>query len=202
MTAKKLNLVLLGFIGLIVLATAGGYYLLSTRLGSVIDQVTTKEEDILLASEEIDNLKILQGELSRIEEIKPIIDEALPKSKDASAAIAQIQTMANRNGIRIISINFEATKGLPSESSQTRPSTVVPTVSTVPVTLETELIPYESLKQFLRDLLAIRRNANVSELLITRDATATGRVKAQIVVDLHVEKAPSTETKENSKKAE
>lgn len=204
MRAKQLYLVMWGAVAVMVAVAGWVFYIANQRLGQTIAALAKKDEDIQIATKEVANLQTLQRQLARVESIKPEIDAALPKGKTQSEAVAQIITIAKGNGIVFKSILFEATQGLPAEGSQTKPSTVVPAVSTIPITVETESISYGTLKSFLRDVLAIRRNANVNTLIITRDAENPGRISARIIIDIHLEKvaAPLTEEEKAQQRKE
>lgn len=195
MKAKSLNYAMIGLVTFTVLLAGGVFYFFNQRLSATIAKLSEREEDLEIAAIETANLERLQKDLLRLEEIKPEIDAALPHDKTQSQSVAQILDIASGNGINFQTISFEATEGLPAENSQTQPSTVLPSVSSVPITLETSSVPYGSLKNFLRDVFAIRRNANVATLSLTRDATSPGRVGVRLTIDIHLEKVttPLTE---------
>jgi Tfp pilus assembly protein PilO len=188
MKAKLFFFLMLGLVSLTLVGSSGLYYFMNSRLNAKIGQLSQTKEDIAVTTEEIANLESLNKRLKEIENIKPMIEAALPRGKTQSESVAQILSIARLNGVNFRTITFEATQGLPAENSQTKTSKVVPSVSTVPITLETESVRYETLKDFLRDVFAIRRNANVSSLMIIRDADNPGRVSARLTIDIHLEK--------------
>jgi Tfp pilus assembly protein PilO len=195
MKAKLLNYLMISLVGVTVLMSGGVFYFFNQRLSETIGELSKREEDIDVANLEVDTLERLQKDLARLEEIKPEIDGALPHGKTQSQSVAQILDIARANGITFKTISFEATQGLPAENSQTQPSTVLPSVSSVPITLDADSVGYGALKGFLRDIFAIRRNANVSTLTLTRDDSKPGRVGVHLTIDIHLEKvaAPLTE---------
>ena len=200
MKAKRLYYLMLGAIVVTLIGGGAVFYFANGRLGKTIDTLAQQEENIQIATKEVANLQALQKQLEKIEAVKPEIDAALPKTKTQSEAISQLIEIGRANGMEFRSIQFEATEGLPAANTQTKPSLLVPAVSTIPVTLETNSIAYETLKSFLRDVLAIRRNANVNTLIITRNAENPGSIEARIVVDIHLEKVEAPLTEEEKAK--
>lgn len=188
MTAKTLNYAMGGLVAFTVILAGGVFYFFNQRLSTTIEELGRREEDIEIANLEVSNLERLQKDLTRLEEIKPEIDAALPRGKTQSQIVAQVLDIAAASGINFQTISFAATEGLPAENSQTQPSTILPSVSSVPITLETSSVSYSALKSFLRDVFAIRRNANVATLSLTRDATSPGRVGVRLTIDIHLEK--------------
>ena len=204
MRPKQLFYGMLGTIALLIVGAGSVFYFANKSLSKTTEALALKEEDIQVATKEVANLQTLRQQLIRVESIKPEIDAALPKEKTQSQAVAQILEIARANGVVFRSIQFEATQGLPAQNSQTKPSTVVTSVSTVPITLETESISYETLKNFLRDVLGIRRNANVNSLIVNRDSENPGHISARIVIDIHLEKveAPLTDAEKAKQRKE
>lgn len=124
MTPKQLYFTLLGVIGVLTLSLGAGFVLGHQRLDSRISELEQLQADNVLANERIRQLEDLEANYEEIQPLAVKIRSILPTEKKQAEVAAQVEKVVGSAGLRLNSISFEATQGLPSDTSQTTKSPV------------------------------------------------------------------------------
>ena len=158
--------ILLGCIGVVVIAGSAGYYLSHLRLQEKIDRVETLKADVTLAHERVDNLQRLHQSYTDIRSIEKKMLRMLPPEKKQAQAAAKIYAMIESVGLKSQGLNFETTQGQPNAKTQTT-SSDVEGVRVMPVNF-TVTGSYRQLQSFLRQVEQQERLMQVTSLNIQR----------------------------------
>ena len=120
MTPKKLFFILVGLTGLAIAGTGYGYYwangLLTSSTTTLSQQLANRDD----ADTTIGELIHLQRQYdTEVTPILPELDSILPRTKDQSQILLQLQTIASNAKLTISSVSLPNSDGLPSATSQT-----------------------------------------------------------------------------------
>jgi Tfp pilus assembly protein PilO len=120
MKPKQFFYVVLGIILAVVTAGGAGYYYAAKYMQEQSGTLSTKMAEQVAADQEITQLDTLKFKYAR--DVVPIlgfIDDTLPRDKKQSEILAQVQRLAQANGMFITSVLIPSPSGLPSGVSQT-----------------------------------------------------------------------------------
>jgi len=165
MNPKKFFFILLGGLSVLVLAAGGGYYYALGNIKTTSAELSQQLADQDAAATTIDQLTKLQNQYNHeIKPIIPLIDVALPRTKNQTEILAQLQTIAGGVGLSLASVAFPSPVGLPTNTSQT---VATGTVLALPITFQLQG-SYSQLQAFLTSVENLNRFTNVSTLAISR----------------------------------
>jgi Tfp pilus assembly protein PilO len=165
MTPKRFFFVLLG-IGVLLVAIAGtGYYFALNFVQSTRDRLATQLAQQAAADDQLGYLGKLKTQYTRdIVPILPLIDQALPHTKNQTEILSQLQTIAGESGLTISQVTFASPSGLPNATSQTIPSAGV---LALPISFQVSG-SFAQLQTFLTKVETLSRFTNVTTLSVTR----------------------------------
>ena len=165
MTPKRFFFILLG-IGVLVLGAAGtGYYFALTFVQSTSTRLAAQMAEQTAADDKLSYLAKLKAQYTRdIVPILPLIEQALPRTKNQTEVLAQLQTIAGESGLVISQVTFASPTGLPTATSQTIPSGGV---LALPISFQVSG-SFAQLQNFLTKVETLSRFTNVTTLSVTR----------------------------------
>ena len=182
-TPKQFFYVSLGVI--VVAAGLGGYgyvYALgrlhtsSANLAMVMGQQAADQDTI-------DGLTKMKSEYAKIVvPALPLMDAALPRTKNQTQLLSQLQTIAGNRGLALGTVTFSSSSGLPSDLSQTVPAG---SVLALPVTFDVHGT-FAQLQAFLTDLETLNRFTNVTTLTVSKSGTASQGLAYSISLNAYV----------------
>ena len=164
MTAKKFFYVLIGLVAALLLAGGYGYYYAITRItaskATLAQTLGTKQQ----ADDELSDLAKLKIQYQRdIVPIQARIDDALPRTKNQTEILAQLQTIAASTGLVLSNVTLPSAVGLPGNTSQTVPAGKV---LALPITFQLQG-SYPQLQAFLSRVENVNRFTNVTSLAVS-----------------------------------
>lgn len=165
MKPKQFFFVLIGIIAALVAAGGAGYYYALTILQSTKQSLATQQEAQTAADNQLEALNRVLSQYQReVVPILPLMDEALPHTKNQTEILAQLQRIASDSGLSLGSVTFTSGNGLPSSTSQTVASGGV---LALPVNFQVTG-SYAQLQAFLTRVETLSRLTNVVNLAVTR----------------------------------
>jgi Tfp pilus assembly protein PilO len=165
MKPKQFFFILLGVVGVTLLAAGFGYYMGLTQLKSQSTELATGLASQADADTQIEKLGQLKREYDReIVPILPLLDEALPRDKKQTEILAQLQNIASNVGLQIASISMPSPLGLPTSVSQT---VKAGTLLALPISFQLSG-SYDQLQQFTQQVEDLNRFTNITDLAISR----------------------------------
>ena len=182
MTPKRFFFVLLG--ALVVLAGLGGYgyYYAVTRLTAARTELSAALTEQVASQAQIDELSRLKTQYNR--DIVPVLDKinaALPRTKNQTEILAQLQTVAIASGLALSNVTLPNAAGLPGETSQTVKSGAV---LALPISFQLKGT-YPQLQAFLVKVENLNRFTNVTTLAITH-ADKSAEVTYAMTVNAYI----------------
>jgi Tfp pilus assembly protein PilO len=155
-----------GLIAILVLITAGGgygYYYSTQKLDKRTQELRQKLAELQIADSEITKLNTLKSQFLAVEPFLPLLDDALPRSKDQSKIILQLEQLAQAAGLTLPQASFQSTGGLPGPTTQTAKAGEV---FAMPITFQMTG-SYQQMQTFLQGLEKLGRYTSVSSISIT-----------------------------------
>jgi Tfp pilus assembly protein PilO len=166
MTPKKYYYIILSIIGGLAVVGAGGYTYALSLVNQSSQKLATQLGKAAVADEQIDNLKLTK--LTFTKKIMPILSEieaAMPKTKNQTDLLAQLQDAAQQSGIDISSVSFAPVQDkLPSNTTQT---TAANGMLIMPVNFSVQG-SFAQLQAFLARVENLSRVTAVTNLTVTR----------------------------------
>jgi Tfp pilus assembly protein PilO len=165
MTPKRFFFTLLGG-GILVLAAAGvGYYFALSFVQSTQNQLASQLAEQTAADAQLSYLGKLKNQYTRdIVPILPLIEQALPRTKNQTELLSQLQSISRESGLSITSVAFTSAPGLPTPISQT---VATGTVLALPISFQISG-SFGQLQTFLTKVETLNRFTNVTTLSVTR----------------------------------
>ena len=165
MKPKQFFYVLIGIIGALVVVSGVGYYYALNMLESTKQSLATQQEAQAAADDQLEALnRVLNQYQKDVVPILPLMDEALPHTKNQTEILAQLQRIAADTGLNLGSVTFTSGNGLPSATSQTVASGGV---LALPINFQVTGT-YTQLQAFLTRVETLSRLTNVVNLAVTR----------------------------------
>lgn len=154
---------------LVVLAAAGGagYYFAIKYLGQASTKLQAQYVAQNDADAKLDEVTRLKAQYNH--DVMPVlanIDAALPRTKNQTEILAQLEHLSTESGLAISSIAFPNSSG-PSATSQAVKSGMV---LALPVSFQTSGT-YAQLETFLSKLESLNRYTSISNLAVTKADT-------------------------------
>lgn len=197
MTSKRLHLVLLGAIGLMLIALVGGTYLLNAALTKKGEKLTSLKAQTMALQQEQVGLAKAKKQVAAYAELEKVTRAIVPEDKSQAEAVREIVKIAGANRITLSSITFPAsTLGATSttkagtsataktaapvnQNAKTNTLSQLQTVPNIPgvylleITIQNDEknpISYTQFINFLEGLENNRRTSQVSGITIQPDA--------------------------------
>ena len=169
MKPKQFFFVLLGIILAVVIAGGVGYYYADQYMQAQSLTLSTKMAEQVAADSEITQLDTLSIKYNRdVVPILGLIDDTLPRSKQQSEVLAQVQRLAESNGLHIQSVLLTAPTGLPSAVSQT---IAAGAVTAMPISFSVAG-KFAQLQTFTTHLENLNRFTNITTLGVKGSASS------------------------------
>ena len=128
--SKRLNLALIGVIGLLLAGLAGGAYGANTLLSSRAAKLTNlKAKSLALAQEQL-SLVNAKKDIKTYAGLEQIARAVVPEDKDQAEAAREIVNIAGANGVSLAAINFPASTLGTSSSGNAAATTTTPSAGT------------------------------------------------------------------------
>lgn len=164
MTPKKYFFTLLGIIVLLIAASGYGYYYAVTRINASKAELAMTLTDQEAAQQQLDDMAKLRIQYNRdILPILPRIIDALPRTKNQTEILAQLQSIATESGLSLTNVSLPSAAGLPGDTSQT---VKTGTVLALPISFQLQGT-YAQLQAFLTRVENLSRFTNVTSLAIS-----------------------------------
>lgn len=165
MTPKQFFYVILGINLAVLLASGAGYYFAVKYIRTTSANLSAQLAEQNAAQDQLDSLTKLQYQYNHaIIPILPLLDQALPATKNQTEILAQLQRIATNTGLQLTSISLPAPAGLPTSTSQT---VATGTVLALPINFELTG-SYSQLQAFLTQVENLNRYTNVTTLSVSR----------------------------------
>jgi Tfp pilus assembly protein PilO len=165
MKAHQASIILGGSLLLVVTLAGTGYYFGITYLTATTQKLQVQLTDTAQADSDLQALAIAKARYAKnIVPLKPLIETALPRTKEQTDILAQLQRIATANGLILANVSLPSPAGLPSAISQTLP---VSGVLALPVTFQITG-SYVQLQAFLTQIENLSRSTTVTSLSVTR----------------------------------
>ena len=204
MNSKRMFFVLLGVIGLLVIAAIAILVFGNNKLQEQSDKLNELRIERRTLEEQQTSLARAQADIETYSELEEIAKTVVPQDKDQARAVREIITMAEESGIAIQSINFPASElgsgsgsrgDSGSDSSVLTQATPVDGIDGV-YSLEMRVNPdsntpitYNQLIRFLERLENNRRTSSVSRVRIDPDREQdqeTSFVNFQLTLNIYL----------------
>jgi hypothetical protein len=157
--SKRLNLALIGVIGLLLAGLVGGAYGANTLLSSKAVKLTNlKAKSLALAQEQL-SLVNAKKDIKTYASLEQIAQSVMPEDKDQAEAAREIVNIAAANGVNLASINFPASTLGTSTAGGTSATATAPSAGTA-------ANANSSINKFSQ-LLPVKSIAGVYDLQIT-----------------------------------
>lgn len=164
MTPKKYFFTLLGVIVLLIAASGYGYYYAVTRINASKAELAGTLTAQETAQQQLDDMAKLHTQYSRdILPILPKINDALPRTKNQTEILAQLQSIATESGLSLTNVSLPSAVGLPGVTSQT---VQMGNVLALPISFQLQGT-YAQLQAFLTRVEDLSRLTNVTSLAIS-----------------------------------
>lgn len=165
MSPKKFFFIVLGIISVLILLGGGGYYLAYTKIQSTSIDLSKQLANQVAVEDQLTTIRRLEYTYNRdVKPIIPLIDQALPRTKNQTEILSQLQRIANESGLELTGVSFPTASGLPSNLSQTVQSG---SVLALPITFQLSG-SYAELQSFLTRAENLSRFTNVTNLAVSR----------------------------------
>ena len=165
MKPKQFFFIILGIIAGLIVVGSAAYYFALVRLNSLSASYSAQLANQEAVESEISLLARLQLQYSRdIKPILPLMDEALPRTKNQTEILVQLQRIASTNGLALTGVTFPSPSGLPSNISQT---ITTGAVLALPISFQLQG-SYNQLQAFLTQIENLSRFTNVTTLSVSR----------------------------------
>lgn len=164
MKPKQYFFVLLG--SCIVLTTGGGvgYYYASQALQARTEALRSKLTEVDVAEARISNMVQLKKLYQEAEPDLSRLDEVLPRQKNQTEIILQLEKLATGAGMAFPGTAFQSVAAMPGPTTQTTPAG---DALSMPITM-TLSGSYDQLQTFLRSLEQLGRYNSVSQVIINK----------------------------------
>lgn len=165
MTPKYFFFGVVGTIAVTIGVSGYGYVYALSRLETAKTTLATSLGEQDADQAQIDALDQLTNHYKKdiVPEL-PLMDLALPRTKNQSELLAQIKALAGNRGLSLGSATFPAPGGLPTNTSQT---TSQGSALALPVQFDVQGT-FAQLQGFLTDLEKLSRFTNVTSLTVSR----------------------------------
>lgn len=171
MKPQRFFMILMAVLVVLVIGGGAGCAWAGQHLRSRADELRHSLAATAVASEQVDQLASLQKQFQALQPKFAKLDAALPKTKNQSQLILQLQQLAGESGMSIPSASFTGStatvSALPSQTSQT---IKVGALSALPLSFQLSGT-YDQMQSFLTKLEQLDRFTNVTALTITKSET-------------------------------
>lgn len=169
MKPKQFFFILIGICGVIIVGGGVGYYYALNAFHSKTAELKTKLADQQVADDRINRLNQLKRQYAQIEPLISKLDEALPKNKQQSELVLQLDELAKRAGLTLPGATFTPSTA-PTGTSQTAKEG---DVLALPITMQIKG-SYPQIQTFLRSLEKLNRYVSVNTISITSQGSTVG----------------------------
>lgn len=164
MKPKQFYFILAGALVLLVGGGGAYYYLASQHIQQKTGELSQKLGDVEVVESQIDNLAQLSRQYQKIEPTLSLLDQVLPRTKQESLIVLQLDKLAASNGMSLGGVNFPAATALPSATTQTEKTG---DVLDIPLSIQLNG-SYEQMQGFLQGLEKLNRFTNITLLSINK----------------------------------
>lgn len=193
MTAKRLYWVLLGLIGLLVVALLGGAYGVDRLVSTQQTSLVNNRLQVAVLDEEESELARAKQDVKKYQDLATIAKNVVPQDKDQAQTVSQIVELANDNGITLSSITFPSselgTKGSTTQTSQLTPVPGMAGVYSLQLTVQSDPnkpVAYSKFISFLSALEHNRRTALVSSITILPNDKDRSTLSFTLILDEYI----------------
>lgn len=146
-------------------AGAAGYYVALGHIKTTSDRLSQQLAEQAAAESQLSDLAKTDAQYRHdIVPILPLLDTTLPRSKNQTEILAQLQQLAGDSGITLANVSFTSPSGLPTATSQT---VKAGPVLALPITFQLNG-SFNQLQTFLGKVEKLSRFTNVTTLAVTR----------------------------------
>jgi Tfp pilus assembly protein PilO len=165
MKPKQFFFVLIGVIGVLLAAGGGGYYFALQQVAATSQRLSVQLGEQGAADGQLQELTRVKNQYDReVVPLLPLIEEVLPRTKNQTEILAQLQRIAAESGLNLGAVTFASPQGLPGPTSQTTKSGAV---LALPINFQVQG-SFAQLQSFLTKVETLNRFTNVTNLVVTR----------------------------------
>lgn len=162
MSSKRLFYILLGAIGVLLIALLGGVYVINNLLAGKANNLTSLKAKSAALSEEQQTLSKAKQDIKKYTGLQKITQSIVPEDKNQAEAVREIVKIAATNNVSLAAINFPAsTLG----NAPTTPASASPAPATTTSAGSSSSKP--SSRGGLSQLLPVKNIPGVYQLVIT-----------------------------------
>jgi Tfp pilus assembly protein PilO len=168
MKPKQFFFMALGILLVVMIVGGAGYYFALNSMKTQTTELATKMAQEKAIDDQIASLDKLNRSYNReIVPILPLMDDALPRHKQQTEILAQIERIAVSTGVRqpFDAVTMPSVVGLPSDVSQTSKDGVV---LALPINFQAQG-SYAQLQAFTAQLENLNRYTNITSLQIKHE---------------------------------
>jgi len=184
MTSKKVYFLLLGVLGLVILASIFGTLYGTDMLKKSGDKLTEKKSELAVLKKDEEELIKAKRDIDKYKDLDLVAQAIVPKEKDQARTVRELYAIATQSKVQIESIQFPSSELGQSSSKGKKKSTVPEGVTqlseikgmkgvfAMPIDIklsETAPITYPQLLDFLQRLEQNRRTSHVTSISIQPD---------------------------------
>jgi Tfp pilus assembly protein PilO len=169
-----------------LLAVAAGWF----YVFQMSNQVSAYSTEALGMRQQSSKLSSLSISLQKVIKQKSVVYGAIPTTKDESTFMADIETVANANGLAITSSSVGNSQTKAAKTGEFSQTLNKQEYYELPIRYEV-MGQYASFTKFISDLGNLRRLNTVNDIAVTADLsdkTSSGKVKATFFVTIYLKK--------------
>lgn len=192
MDAKRLNYVLLGIIGVLVIAVVGGTY----GANLVLQMQAKRLSDAKAHSQSLEDkqrqLFTARAQITKYQALADIAKSIVPQDKDQALAVREIVAIAERNNIKLGTITFpSSTLGGKGSAAQSQLKAVkgIPGIYSLEISIQSDTsqpATYANFLNFLDGLEHNRRTALVNGITLQPNVDNPGSLTFTLNVSEYV----------------
>lgn len=197
MTAKRINLLLMGALALLIIGLLGATYVVDKMLSSKSLQLANSRAQVTQLSKQQTELVKSKQDIARYTDLEKITKTIVPQDKDQAQAVREITNIASANRIALTTISFPSSSlgalkaggANKTNLSQLTPVSNIPGVYNLQITVANNpnnTVTFSQLDAFLRGLENNRRTAAVSSLSIQPQANTPGRLVFTLIINTYI----------------
>jgi hypothetical protein len=192
MDARRLNFLLLGAVGIAVVALIGGTYVANMVLQGQSKRLTDAKLKSMVLNEKQQQLTKARADIAKYQTLADIAKNIVPQDKDQAQTVREIVRIAETNGIKLGAITFpSSTLGGKTGTSQSQLKAVknIPGVYSLDIAIQSDSsspASYDSFLDFLDDLEHNRRTALVNGITLQPTTNDPGTLTFTLNVSEYV----------------
>ena len=191
--AKKVYFLLLGLIGLALIALGASVYLASGILTAKSNDVRTSRLNSLVLEERQRLLGKAIQDINKYEALAAVAKDIVPQDKNQAQTVREITKLAKKNGVTLGGITFPTSQlgdsKTPQQQTQLTPAAGIPGVYVLPISVRSDsqiATPFANFIRFLDALEHNRRTAVLTSINLQPDENAPSDVFFTLTIEEYI----------------